>query len=882
MELKGFQKSVLADLKRFLLLLTELGNIRAAYQTLWEEKGVSVGLSGIQPYKTSIQGVPQVCLKVPTGGGKTFIAANSIRPIFDALPHVHPKSVVWLVPSDAILRQTVKTLSDREHPYRQAIDNNFGSRVEVYTKEQLLNGQNFNPISVDENLSVFVLTYDSFRTSNKDGRRAYKQNGNLTAFPNYFDDSDHLLPDTDETALIQVIRSLNPVVIVDESHHAVSKLSVEMLDNFNPCFVLELTATPKAGSNIISIVDAWKLKKEEMVKLPVYVYNQKTQEDVFLTAIELRRRLEEAAKHSEENGGKYLRPIVLFQAQPKTKEDATTYDRIKGLLLRFGIPDEQIAIKTGEKDEIKNTDLMAKTCPIRYIITVNALKEGWDCPFAYILATVANRSSVVDVEQILGRILRMPYASFKKEEHLNLSYVITSSSDFYETTKKVVSGLENAGFSKRDHRIITENEVGVFEVTGIDQVADATQIYMELDSVEHKEIVSESEENTVPDINVDEVRNRLENRSSSDDIISQMMKAAEEESRTYWERSNDAEEDGNTDIPYEVAERMKEYHICSEFQEEAKNTVLPQFMLDDGISYFGNSGKEVLDRAELREGFTLRDKDTMIDFGNVKAEMAKVDIEDRDGAVPKAFQINGRESENMRKWFDIKPSEAKRRLCKDTIIKRITEINAVSQIEIEAYVGRIMDNMTEEQLSDLEQMPELYAKKIKEKVENLLKQHEADTFHKWMRQDKIVCEPNYHLKEKITPATTISNIPKSLYEEEDGDLNDYEKEVIWALSSLDNVRWWHRNIAKREFYINGAVTAYPDLIVRLEDGKTILVETKGDHLDNPESKAKAESGDEWAKAAGRLYKYYMVFQTKDPDYKGACSYEHFMEDIKEL
>ena len=152
-----------------------------------------------------------------------------------------------------------------------------------------------------------------------------------------------------------------------------------MLFNFNPCFVLELTATPKKESNIISVVDARKLKAEEMVKLPVIVYNQKNQEDVLLSAIALRRNLEDEAQCAEKEGGKYIRPIVLFQAQPRIKEDATTYEKIRDSLIKIGVPEEYIAIKTGEKDEIKDTDLLSRDCPIRFIITVNALKEGWDC-----------------------------------------------------------------------------------------------------------------------------------------------------------------------------------------------------------------------------------------------------------------------------------------------------------------------------------------------------------------------------------------------------------------------------------------------------------------------------------------------------------------------
>ena len=118
-------------------------------------------------------------------------------------------------------------------------------------------------------------------------------------------------------------------------------------------------------------------------------------------------KLEAAAIVEQEKSGRYIRPIVLFQAQPKVGTESTTFDKIKKHLMDFGIPEEQIAIKTADKNELKNVDLMSPSCPIRFIITVNALKEGWDCPFAYVLATVANKTSSVDVEQILGRVLRL-------------------------------------------------------------------------------------------------------------------------------------------------------------------------------------------------------------------------------------------------------------------------------------------------------------------------------------------------------------------------------------------------------------------------------------------------------------------------------------------
>lgn len=96
--------------------------------------------------------------------------------------------------------------------------------------------------------------------------------------------------------------------------------------------------------------------------------------------------------------------------------------------------------------------------------------------------------------------------------------------------------------------------------------------------------------------------------------------------------------------------------------------------------------------------------------------------------------------------------------------------------------------MTEAQLTDLEQNTELYASKIKKKVDELLEEHEAKMFRKWVEQDVVQCQPMYHLKESISPTSSIASIPKSLYEEEDGDLNDYEKKwfmslPVWIMSN---------------------------------------------------------------------------------------------------
>ena len=871
MELKNYQLQVIRDLERFLELLIEKQSINSAYSNLWNEKEVNVGIDGMPPYNSVLAGVPQVCFKVPTGGGKTFLAANSIKPIFDSMPNIHPKAVVWLVPSDAILTQTYRTLTDKNHDYRKKIDVDFGNKVEIYSKQQLLNGQNF------------ILSYDSFRTSKKDGRKAYQENGSLLPFVRFKQDSGLLLEDTDETALIQVIRKLNPVVIVDESHHATSKLSKEMLQNFNPSFVLDLTATPKKGSNIISFVDARQLKAENMVKLPVIVYNRKSQEDVFVSAISLRRKLENEAVEEQKNGGRYIRPIVLFQAQPRTNEDSTTYDKIKHTLIDMGIPESEIAIKTADKDELKNIDLSSHDCSIRYIITVNALKEGWDCPFAYILATVANRTSSIDVEQILGRILRLPNTRKNEREVLNLSYVITSSNTFYATLEKVVAGLNAAGFTKKDYRIDDYIEP---DAEFSEEQVDNIQIESKLDTDDTNNISDE-----IDSLNVDFVREQIsqfinnenmESQSQSEvsDAITDMLDHAKTQNELYWKEFEETEEE-YVPVPPEVGNKMKHYKINQLYASEAGQLEIPQFMIETGRTLFSEHEHQVLTKENLYAGFSLLDKDTVIDFDSIDSEIARIDIDDSD-ALPKAWKLQGFDSQNLKQWFDEQPSDRKMRLCKDMIIKKLSKNNAINDRDLEIYVDRIIQNLTEDQLTDMEQTPGIYVQKINKKVNSLLNEYAKKMFYEWVEQDKISCQPSYKLPKEISPTETIALIPKSLYNEEENFDTEYERKVVMELSSLNNIKWWHRNMARKGFAINGAVNAYPDLMVRTESGKLLLIETKGDQLENSESREKAETGAKWAEMAGRMYKYYMVFETKNPGYNGAYSYEEFMRIVKEL
>lgn len=866
MELKRFQKQVISDLNRYCELLNSTNSVSKAYTDFWAEKNVMVGFGGMPSYNNTIENTPHVCFKVPTGGGKTFLACNALKTIFDNLPSKKAKLVVWLVPSDAILTQTLKNLSDPSHDYRRKIEADFNGRVQVYSKQQVLDGQQFNPTTVNEQLCIVVMSFDSFRIKNKEGRKVYQENGNLQSFSKFMPTPETLIVGVDDTALIQVFNQLSPVVIVDESHHTAGELSVEMLKNLNPSFILDLTATPRKNSNIISYVDAAQLKAENMVKLPVIVYNRPSQEEVIADALDLQNKLEELAK--AETHGRYIRPIVLFQAQPRQAENKETFEKLKQRLVDNGIPKEEIAIKTAEINELKNVDLQSPDCKIKYIITVNALKEGWDCPFAYILATLANKTSTVDVEQILGRVLRLPYTQQNESKFLNLSYVLTCSSDFHTTITKVIKGLNDAGFSEKEYRIAEEKPIDNPTITPVQQgltFDDEKEEFLQFDD-------------TVLRRTIDERRN-----ASEASAIDSMLSSAEANSNAYDDAMKQAEAEPVGDLPLEVRSKVNTYPIYEQFREEALSLEIPQFFVKTPPSIFtmlNPDDKSLLTKEDLSDGFTLKDKDATIDFGSALESVVEVDVQKNER--PKYRQMSETESEYFKGMMQNLPPESRVKHCKLAIKGILEKMDSVCDGDLTAYIDRIVENMNADELAAMEKNIYGYAAKIKAKIERLLDEYRKDKFKNMLETGKIECLPSFRLKREINPGNPFGLLSKSLYRSEQA-VNGFELKVIEKVSSLPNIKLWHRNMDRLEFCINGYLNHYPDFIVMTNSGKIVMVETKGEHLtSNDDSREKAELGKIWQAQAGANYRYYMVSENDIASNPDAMSFDKFLNIIKDL
>jgi type III restriction enzyme len=456
--LKDYQVRVLDSLQAFFRQCSKDGRPEAAFRAVLEHNG-STAIPYLQVTSVGLTaGMPYVCLRVPTGGGKTLLACYACGLAMGELLHTERSVVLWLVPSNTILDQTADALRDPRHPYRRALDLACGS-VEVVTIEEALR---LSRATVEGQTVVIVSTIQSFRVEDTTGRKVYDQN---SAFAEHLlnvpaDRLADLLPGADgkpKPSLVNMLRLRRPIVIVDEAHNARTELSFTTLGEVLPSCIVEFTATParnRQPSNVLHHVSAAELKAADMVKLPLRVITRHpSQKDQLLAeAITLRTDLEKLAASEAQQTGEYIRPIILLQAE---RVDACEPLRDR-LVSEFGLTKDEVKISVGKLDELKAVkDISSPKCPVRLIITVEKLREGWDCPFAYVLCSLKETRSATAIEQIVGRILRLPGAQTKRHPDLNCSYAFSVSDSLPEVLNELREALESNGFTTAEaERII--------------------------------------------------------------------------------------------------------------------------------------------------------------------------------------------------------------------------------------------------------------------------------------------------------------------------------------------------------------------------------------------------------------------------------------------
>ncbi len=358
--------------------------------------------------------------------------------------------------------------------YRLMLEHAVSRRIEIWEKHELAR---LSPVRLRDCLNILVVQLASTNRETAEQLKFFKDSGgNITQhFPPEGDpDAHHALkqkfPNLDmieddaatgrhlcKTSIGNLVRLCKPPVILDEGHKATSQLARQTIEDFNASIIVELSATPQKTANIVSRVSGQELLDEEMIKLPLNIATsgQKAWKDVLTQAKDKRAALaDKAAAYADKFAApKTIRPIVLVQVERTGKDQRDSklvhaLDVKEYLIERLGIGDHAIAIKSADTDDIEDIDLLAEGCPVEWIITKQALQEGWDCPYAYILVSLTNVGSGQSMTQLIGRILRQPDQRRLPDgfRDLNESYVYCLHKRAGEISKEVKSALEKEGY----------------------------------------------------------------------------------------------------------------------------------------------------------------------------------------------------------------------------------------------------------------------------------------------------------------------------------------------------------------------------------------------------------------------------------------------------
>ncbi len=476
MYLKDYQERIVREVHDYLQLLAEerdAGRGRYASQEAWRRAGVK----GVYTPDENGLGndLPRLCIKVPTGGGKTLLATQMLGSVMQTILADRNGAglVLWIVPSSQIYRDTLRNLRDRGGLLRTMLEHSISRKIELWEKTDIVR---MTPSQLRSCLNILVLQLASTNRETKDQLKFFKDSGgNITMhFPPEDDPAAHkklkekcpnldmIEDDADtnrhlvKTSVGNLVKLCRPAVVLDEGHKATSDLAQKTLRAFNASAILELSATPNRSANIISRATGQELLDEEMIKLPmnIAVSGAKDWKDLLTRARDKRDSLGDKAVTLIENGQieKLIRPIVLVQVQRTGKDQRDSKlihaeDVKEHLIQRLGVSEQAIAIKSSDKDDlVEHTDLMDEGCPVEWIITKSALQEGWDCPFAYILVSLDNTGSERAMTQLIGRVLRQPFQARTPIDDLNQCYVYCLRATAAAVSKQVKSALEKEGY----------------------------------------------------------------------------------------------------------------------------------------------------------------------------------------------------------------------------------------------------------------------------------------------------------------------------------------------------------------------------------------------------------------------------------------------------
>ena len=805
-------ESAFANVTADFEILTRLGNLKSDY-VVWN----------------SIPDTPRVCIKIPTGGGKTIVGAHAIKIVADTWCEKENPFVLWVVPSDSIRRQTSEALKNSRHPYRKVLDEQFNGKVRVFDLDEKFN---IRPADIENNACIVVTTIQAFRQSKTEKYNVYAHNENLE--PHFTKIKPNQSMELDEKgrpkfSFANLVNYLRPIMIVDEAHNEISALTQDTFGRLNPAAIIEMTATPQQNNNTLYNVRASELKEEEMIKLPIELREHDNWELAITEAIAKRKELEDASTKEKD----YIRPIILFQAQDKNGEH--NVDTLRTYLIDvMNIPQEEIAVVTGDQKELDGIDVLSKDCKIKYIITVEALKEGWDCSFAYILCSLATVHSNTAVIQLLGRVMRMPYAKSRKISALNKAYAYVMKDGFAgRAAEELVQRLQNRGFDSDEAQSAIEQKpvenMGLFgrpeqNKVDLDKPLDGLFVPNTIKLENNNKTVVFTDETKQEDI-------ELLCQNTTEKIANEL--------RTKFYNFQHKEKEQS------FASQNKEFKVPTMFVQfsEQDSFVLaePDVIFEQYDWNIEEYAKPILTPAEFSiehqgAGYIIDIDGNRLSFSASNEQL-----------VMEAIDVENWSSTNLIHWLDS-------RLRQDDIPQPV-------MVEWLRKLVEYLQNYRHLPMTELMLAKYALLNKIKDKIGDARSKARKYNFDQYMfeRQGRVMLNfdlcvefkehmydgvPTYHGNYKFQKHYLGSNKVPFMD-------SDEEIECAKAIDSLSNVEYWIRNVSRNRNSFRLPTSYdyfYPDFVALMKDGRILVVEYKGEHiLTDDDTKEKENIGKLWQK-----------------------------------
>lgn len=828
-QLKNYQTNTLNILASY-LEESRVSDAKAAFEKVTGKSGDSY-----HPIH-GLEDIPYVCLRLPTGGGKTFLATHSIKL---AAQHYVDKDfpmVLWLTPTSTIKQQTIETLQKPKHPNREVLDLAFKGNVAIFDIDDFAN---IRPSDIANKTCVFVSTVQSFNVKNTEIRNIYANNENLE--PHFTNIPPHLQGELEKVeeganagrvknSFANLLHIHQPIVIVDEAHKAVTDLNREIMNRINPSCIIEFTATPKEEeSNVLYRVSAVALKAEEMIKLPIMLTETQTWEQSLTETCLMRNRLAQLAKQEKE----YIRPIVLIQAESKGQE--TTEDVVKQYLMENEhIEEDRIAIATGEQNDLEDLNILDPKCKIDFVITKQALREGWDCPFAYIFCSVARTKSLTAVEQFLGRILRMPYAKKREQADLNKAYAFVSSVCWTNAVAKLTDSLVEMGFDEQETQEFVKPEPKL----ALNYTFTATKLDTgKLTEEEKKELEVKENDNGSVTISI-----KTDIKPELREKVSKLL--PKQEQIAFFNTCNIITKREPT--MSEKGVKVSIPQLCLFTDDAWRPVVDSEFYLPEGwdlLSYHAQ-----LSPAEF----------CITQNGNV----FEIDIDGKrvtNRLASRLFweNVDNAESEwtnsDLSRWLDrqIPQPDIAQPVLLEFLRRMVTYLTVQRQMNINSLVRTKF----------------LLAKAVNERIskyrkEALKKGYQAQLFDsgkvETQMEHSFEFGPNYPVNLKYEGSHRFNKH----YYPFVGQMNKEEADCALCIDSNPQVKCWIRNIERSAHSFSLPTSTdrfYPDFVGVLNDGRLFAIEYKGEHLISADDAQEKENiGQLWAESSKKKCLFAMV------------------------